>query len=456
LGSVKEKSYMELAEVAFQKGDTNKAQQLFFAHFLAAEDSDLSKMASHFKLYRPETKPENLTPTSDFGTAVKPRLATELKFAVGMILELGNQVTDVKPVGTRQIQGGGGMGPGGEDGGMGLGGMSGMGGSAGNQANSKLEAFEDLTGDYGKSILAAFESRRTGGRFGSLFSDLSLKSSANHPASGFTGGEDGSGGPGYGPGYGAGYGGPDAGFGGPGAGIGGPGAGFGPGDGSDDSGPGMGGPGMGGFGPGMGAGGMGPAGARPSKTMPGKALTSGLVYIGKAGSGMELLKKAVAAGYDGLFIFEIKATINRGNRIVTNDTMVRFMLPSGKVVASASKAVKNTDVELAAIRGKDSDEVQKQTDILFNKLDAVVKVADVPNMPAATALKQLQLKLHSEVPDKLQILAEAKMFQVKGIISQEQLQMVNQIVLEGNEGIVLAKGSAEDRKLVMTPLIEHL
>jgi hypothetical protein len=53
-------------------------------------------------------------------------------------------------------------------------------------------------------------------------------------------------------------------------------------------------------------------------------------------------------------------------------------------------------------------------------------------------------------------MAEARLFHSKGIISQQQLETIYQIVMEGNEGVTLASGSPEDRKLVLGLYLEKL
>jgi hypothetical protein len=206
---------------------------------------------------------------------------------------------------------------------------------------------------------------------------------------------------------------------------------------------------MGGFGGGA-AGGAG----KPAKTKAGKNLAQGLVYLGKAENVNALLKKAIEAGLDGLIVIEVDSTKNNRG-LVTTKSGLRFMLPSGRVVAAAPKSLINVDVEKAIAMGKDEDGVQKQVDLLFNNMDKVLKLSDLPQIPALSAMKQLHGRVHSEA-DRLQVLAEARMYNAKGIISAEQMEMVYQVVFEGNEGTTLASGSPDDRKIVLTTYTEKL
>ncbi len=325
-------------------------------------------------------------------------------------------------------------------GGRGSGG--GGGGAAGNGPGGKLDAFEDLTGEVGQAIVSAFNGRRSSGKFGTLFSNLSEDGPSSFGfgnemdlGMGGSGGDVGSSEGGLASGLGMG-GGPAAAPGRGGRGMGGGGM-------AGPGGPAMGGPGMGG---GMGA-------APPTKTLAGKSLTNGLLYIGKADNVNALLKRAQEAGVDGLILVEVIASRpNRNNPIINTDTRFRFYLPSGRIDGASQKAITNTQVELGK---QDTEFIQKQVDIMFAKMDSVLNVTDLPQIPALSAMKQLQAKIHSGA-EPLQILAEARMYQIKGIISTDQLETVYQVVLEGNDGIALAKGTEEDRKLVLTTYTEKL
>ncbi|MFO0939563.1 MAG: hypothetical protein U0930_02230 [Pirellulales bacterium] len=167
-----------------------------------------------------------------------------------------------------------------------------------------------------------------------------------------------------------------------------------------------------------------------------------------------MFKKAMEAGVDGLIIVDVDASIKNRNGIVSNKTSFRFMLPSFKVVATGgSKPIENTEVELK----QDTEVVQKRVDQLFNQIDTILNVGDIPQtISPASAMKQLHAKIHTGGADRLQIMAEARMFHAKGIISNDQLETVYQVVLEGNEGVALANGTVDDKKLVMTSYTEKL
>lgn len=440
LGPDAQATFLQQAEKAFQKGDSEEALRLFYAHTLVVDDTQAAELLDHIRLYRPKVaKPEDLIANNESAVTVKPGLKTQLKLAVGIILKADSNVTDVKPIGTRQGAGGGSMGDAGD---LGLGRLGGRGDSSTATDDSKLKAFEDLTGDYGKELVSAFLSRRNDGKYGTLFSTLKID-----PTS------------------------PDVEAGPAVAGAGGPDADFGLGESGDDFGgsldlgggaaPSRGPPGRGvpgGFAPGGGGlGGMGLGGAdnQPStRTLPGQNLANGLVYLGK-GTINELLKKAADSGSDGLFVFDISSNKNNRSNRVTTDTRLRFLLASGKVVVTSPRTLNNWEIERAAAQNKEADDVQKQVDAVFARLDEVLSVDSIPQMSETAALKHLHGQLHAG-ESSLQIMAQARLFQSKGIISPEQLAMIYQIVLEGNEGLSLATGSEADKKLVLETVMPQL
>lgn len=205
---------------------------------------------------------------------------------------------------------------------------------------------------------------------------------------------------------------------------------------------------------GSGLGGGGAAGSTSSVTLADKELASGLTYLG-VGSVSKLLRKAVAINADGLFLFDIKAALNPRNRIVTNDTRLRFMLVSGKVVATASRTLKNIDIDRAIKQNIDSDEVQKQIDHVFGRLDDILVFENVPKMSGTAAMRHIHSQYHAGV-EPLKLMAHARLYYLNGIISSDQLSTVYQVILEGNDGLSLAEGTEADRQLVLNMLMPDL
>ncbi|MEC8554129.1 MAG: hypothetical protein VXZ82_03890 [Planctomycetota bacterium] len=473
------KTYLDQAKSAFAAGKERRAFDLMYAHALTSSDADAQKVFEKMRW---------------FGLGRRP--TTTLRVAVGVTLN-DEKIGDVKAIGSSQFGGGGGgMGMGGFGGPGGRGGQ-GSGGAAGG-ANASNRTFNSLTGEFGEAFVAAFESRWKNGDLGTMFNSVVAKA----PAAPRGGGGMGMGGMGMGMGMGSGgmgMGGPGGGYGGggysgegaggevggmagagPGAGMGAPGGGYGSdgGYGGEFSGPGapggQSGRGNGGGGSSYGGGnygGGGYGGGSESKAMlatlrpnirAGQNITAGMVFIGSA-KRTELLKRAANQNADLVFVFDVVATSNR-NGIVTNKTRIRCVDLEGKPLFAASPTLTNTAVEKNRQRGADEDGLQNAVDRIFAGFDASVQLTSMPsNILPEHAIghinkmfgKQEALDEDKESSMDLAIMFEAKMFHSLGILDDSQLSMIYQIVLQGNEGVSLAQGTEDDRRLVIDEVLER-
>lgn len=190
----------------------------------------------------------------------------------------------------------------------------------------------------------------------------------------------------------------------------------------------------------------------------GEVITPGLVFIG-TGSQAELLEKAAQEGVDAIFVFDIEASQNTRRNVVNNKTRIRLVQTSGNAVGATSSLI-NTEVERARMRGVE-DDLQKNIDRLFTMFDQNFALTSLPPLNAGHAenrVQQLLAKRESLDEDQessmdLQVMFESRLFHSMGLLTDEQLSTVYQIVLEGNEGISLSTGSEADRKLVLGDLL---
>jgi hypothetical protein len=209
--------------------------------------------------------------------------------------------------------------------------------------------------------------------------------------------------------------------------------------------------GSGGYGGGPG-GGPGANAEGRKTTMPGELLTPGLVFLG-TGSQEELLRKAADQGVDGLFIFDVEASQNRMTRLINNDTRLRLVGLDRKAIAATS-TLTNTEVERAELRGAGDDEVRKNIDRLFAGFDEKARLISMPTLTPDSAMARMRQLLADQDASKLSKLFEAKLFNSMGLLSQDQMSKVYQIVLESNDGEALATGTVDDRKLVLSGLMD--
>lgn len=422
-GSIK-RDLLASAQRSFATGKESEAVDLLYAHVLSASAEESAQILSQTRWFAANTRP-----------------TTVVRFATGVILEAPSTLTDVKPIGVSQRGGGGGGGGGYGGGEYGGGGPGGLGGG-GRGGESTQRTFQSLTGEFGDLLVAAFESRWAAGDLGTVFNEVVVASGSGGRAGGGGFGAPASGGRGMmgdqgmgGGGFGGGYGGEDGGYG---AGYGGPGYGGG------ESGYG---------GPGYGGGDSAASGSSRDSTLPGGSIVPGMLYLG-VGSKTELLAKAATAGVDGVFIFDVEAKQNLRMQIVNNETRLSLVMTDGKAVG-ATRTLKNTEVEMARMRGTGDDDVQKNIDRLFKNFDEKIKLASMPSLkPEHARARMAQLLSNSEL-SRMSKLFEAKLFHSMSLLSDEELSMAYQIILEGNEGEVLANGTEDDRGLVMELTLEE-
>ncbi len=191
---------------------------------------------------------------------------------------------------------------------------------------------------------------------------------------------------------------------------------------------------------------------------PGQTITPGMVYIG-TGTQQELMERASNQGVDVVFIFDVDAKRNTRNNMVNNETRMRCMLVDGTAVGATGRLM-NTEVERARMRGTE-DALEKNMERFFVLFDKEVQLGSLPPFKAEhakTRIHQLLTQRESLPEDQesqmdLQVMFEAKLFHTLGLVSPEELEMVYQIILEGNEGSAVVNGTIDDKKMVLDDML---
>lgn len=382
-----QQDYLSQAKYAFSTGKESDAVKLAYAHSIAAEDSIAQEVLTQAKW-----------------SSVGLRPALTLRFAVGVILDAPESITDLKPLGTAQGGGGGGGSYGGE----------GFGGAGGAGNNSRQRTYQQLTGALGDALADGFEERWQDGRLGGLFKDIEASSNAAGPSmagAGYAGGVYSGGGYAGGNFEGGGF--------------------------------------DGGFGAGVGGDPSGQAARRPVN--PGSYISPGLYFLG-TGSQAELLKQAAELGVDGLFVFDVKAEQNRRTQMVSNDTRLRLVNLEGKALAATS-TINNIEVERNKMRGIDDDTLDKNTKRFFGMFDEKVRCDNLPPLKPEHAQSRMRQLLVDPDTSDLTKMFEAKLYHSLGLLTADELSMLYQIVLRGNEGLALATGTVDDRRLVLSEVL---
>jgi len=388
---LEDRDYLSQAEYAFSSGNESRGEQLLYAHAVAADDDVAGELLSQGRW---------------FELGLHPTLT--LRFAVGVELDAADSIEDLKPLGTSQSAGGGGASMGSY--------ASGSGGSIPKDDEPKQRSFEQMTGDFGAALITSFESRWMDGHFGTAFKDVEpqapLAPSNNNNPMGMMGSMSSMGSM------------------------------------SGSSGDME----RGGY-PGMMPGGAGPGSNSAAKqTADGEVLTPGLVFIG-TGKQTDLLAKAAEAGFAGLFLFDVKVETKRRGSTIENSTKLRFMSLDGKLLASTSPIV-NTDIEMAKRRGKEDDTLGKNIERMFTLFDDKVKLESLPALKPEHAHDRMRVLIADSNVKPLTKLFEARLYHSMKLLTDEELTKIYQIVLRGNEGIALAQGTIDDRRMVLSEVLE--
>lgn len=383
------------AELAFRQGRDQDAIQYLYAHGVTA-DADAAKEVLG--------KMGWITPLKRPAMAVRWGIAVEYTAPRGYN---GN----IYPIGTTQnvpIKGApGGQAPGGQPpGGMGDGGM-GQGGMGAGQGSPQLQ---QLTGELGQKVVGQLQERIARGDFGQVMASLGKASAA-----GAGGAVPGGGMPGY----------------------------MAPGGGSDMSGAGM----ASGF-PGSAPGGFGGAPGQPQAGRPTDAvsLAPGIVLLGLV-SAKDLREKGQKAGVDAVCVFDVVVTVNPRTQLIKNETTIHLHDLMQAKELYESKTLNNIQVQIERVEKKsDQDPVDKELESLFKFVDSNWRLGQLPaGLQADHVLNRLRILLGESHENPLPVLAEARMYQTRGLLQDNHFLTACQKLLGDPDGTQLVNGSEEEK-----------
>lgn len=382
--------YMTKAKYAFAIGKESAAEQYFIAHLLSNEEEAASLLSQ--VRWSPGAR----------------KLASTVRFAVGVDLKAPPNVADIRPIG-QSVPGT--NNPGGSGGEMGM--MS-MGSSGGGPASGGAQkTFGDLTGKFGEELMKSFETAWDSGSFGTVFKDIDTIEPLNRAANS---GVNGMGSSMAGMGSMSSL--------------------------SDESAYAM---------PGQTNGAPGTAGPDPTPRMravPGKVIVPGLLYLG-TGSATELAAKCEAENIDYLFVFEVNVKAQRQR--VQNDTRLRLIATKDGSSLGATSTLNNLEVDRELAMKGESDVVTKQLTGIFRKVEPL-KLTDLPKLQPVHAQARIKSLIEKHSKDALQTLLEVRLFHSIGLLDNDERDAAYQLVLGGN-GLALVGGPVEDREFVLGPLL---
>jgi hypothetical protein len=356
-----------------------------------------------------------------------PALAVRWGIAIEYVAPRGYSGS-VYPIGTTQnlqVKGaaGGNAGGGAPAMGMGEGGL-GQPGAGGATGNAQLQ---QLTGELGQKVVAQLQERVARGDFGQVMAAAGQTAAAGGMGAA---GAMGAGGGMSGPGMSA---------------IGGEMS-----DGPTMPGR-MGGPGMG-AGYGSGGAGMSGMGGQPPAAQQAEAtsLGTGIVMLGIVNA-KDLRDKARKAGVDAVCVFNVLVTVNPRLGTIKNETTIRVHDLAQTRELYESKALNNIAVQIERVEKKeDQDPVDKAVESLFKYVDENWKLGPLPAaLQADNVLNRLRAVLAESHENPLAALAEARMYQTRGLLQDNHYLAACQKLVGEAEGTKLASGSREEKLAVI-------
>ncbi len=178
----------------------------------------------------------------------------------------------------------------------------------------------------------------------------------------------------------------------------------------------------------------------------------GLVYLGD-GTSDEMLAVAKRHNVDLVLHFDVILKSGR-NDAVQNISRCRLLNVSpppdsqGKLRHSvvASKGMDSNEAEQFAGAGRmdEREYVTEQLSGLFSIIDRDVKVVDLPALPPAVAQRRIAAIISGPGARSLRTLAEVRLYQVKNLINEAEVEAAFDIV-GGSDGLVLLHGPKKDR-----------
>gem|GEM_PF-2040106 len=407
---VKPVTLVDIAQLSFRYGHDQDALLSLYGHGVITDVEEAKEVLDKMG-WVPDLK--------------HPALTVRWGIAIEYVAPRG-YTGSVYPVGTTQnlqvksAAGGGGGGGGAPAMGMGEGGM-GQPGAGGAQGSAQLQ---QLTGELGQKVVAQLQERVARGDFGQV-----LAAAGQAPAAG-------AGGMGAGGGM-SGYGMPQGGSEMSGA----------------PAGPGqLGGPGMGaGYGgaagSGMGAGGPAPGGPAAGGAV---SLSPGIVMLGIVNA-KDLREKARKAGVDAVCVFNVLVTVNPRLGTIKNETTIRVHDLEQTRELYESKALNNIAIQIERVEKKeDQDPVDKAMEALFKYVDENWKMGPLPAaLQADNVLNRLRTLLAQTHENPLPVLAEARMYQTRGLLQDNHYLTACQKLVGEAEGTTLATGSRVAKLVVI-------
>jgi hypothetical protein len=170
----------------------------------------------------------------------------------------------------------------------------------------------------------------------------------------------------------------------------------------------------------------------------------GLVFLGE-GTVDEILPFAKVANVDLLLHFEVVLKAGR-NATLQNTSRCKLMNVTTGKLEIVSKGMGTLEASQLAGAGRQNERkyVQEQLSSLFGFIDRETVVMDMPALTPDIARRRVAALVGSPQSRSLRTLAEIRMYQVKNLLTEEEVEVAFDIV-GGAEGLLMLHGSQPEK-----------
>ena len=160
---------------------------------------------------------------------------------------------------------------------------------------------------------------------------------------------------------------------------------------------------------------------------------------------------------DVVIVFEVKVSVNKRTKLVTNNTTLQlFDVQKGKVVKKNRAALNNVKVQRDSekAKGNEIDEmIEKEIDQIFLGPDAADAVYRVKELPALTAENVLEFRITPMVKEDyenpLPVLAELHFWVSRQLLKPDHLAIAYKELLDEDVAEKLLKGDEKTKAEVV-------
>ena len=170
----------------------------------------------------------------------------------------------------------------------------------------------------------------------------------------------------------------------------------------------------------------------------------GIVFLGE-GTSDEIMDAARAANLDLVLHFDVVLKAGR-NESIQNISRARLLHVSANKSAGVSKSMDSLEASQFASAGRmdEREYVEGQLSNLFGIIDRQAKVVDMPSLTPDIARRRVAALIASPRSRSLRTLAEIRMYQVKQLLTDEEVEAAFDIV-GGEEALTLLHGPKKER-----------